>query len=334
MARVPVYYTYQVEKDIEYRATLKSRPFETPAVATIAKNDHRAAPGMTVVVRLETKDEIAGLLLPQQAFFYQGGKLAVYIVNERNVVQPRAVPAEWGKSGIVGVNWRSNRGGGVGYDAPCVTGEDLVVADASLVKPGMVIRPDLIAGALQGPAAAIEFEAKPLTDAVKYLEDAHHIQIRIDEPGLAAAGIKPDVACTMYLHEVPLATALRLLLQSVGLTYVAKDDYILITVPGKEGSRDVFNAKEGAPMPAQGSPDEDRYDPGTPSAGVPQPIPTVRVAQPVVCNVSDYEDYTGWIERNTYVDIKTPGKGVPVCQFRARHDGQERRLACGDCLER
>ena len=233
-----VYYTYAAEKDVVYRATITSWPGQTSidghwlCPATIAKNDHIAAPGMTVLVQLKTKEDQVGLLLPQQAYFYKGGKPSVYVVNERNIVEPRLMPASWAKSGIVYQNW--GQIWGRKRDEPGVTGDDLIVADASAVKPGMVIRPDFIAGALEGPAAPIEFAEKPLTDAVKYLQDAHHIQIKIDERGLAAAGVKPDVACTMYLHNVSLATALRLLLRSVGLTYVAEDGHILITAPGQK----------------------------------------------------------------------------------------------------
>jgi uncharacterized protein (TIGR03067 family) len=240
-AVVSVYYTYEVEKDVEYRAEITSMPFpEHPySEATIAKNDHIAAPGMSVLVRLpkrENQNQDIGILFPQRAFFYKGGKLFAYVVNERNSVQPRAVQYTFAKSSIA-CELRS-RFGVASAEAPTVGPNDLVVADASLVKPGMVIRPDFIAGALLGPAAPVEFQEKPLTEVVKHLQDAHHIQIKIDERSLAAAGVKPDVPCTMYLHEATLATALRLLLRSVGLTYVVEDNYILITAPGKEPPKD------------------------------------------------------------------------------------------------
>jgi RND family efflux transporter MFP subunit len=46
------------------------------------------------------------------------------------------------------------------------------------------------------------------------------------------------------------------------------------------------------------------------------PLPTVRVTQPVVCDVCDYEEYTGRIDRKQVVWIRVPEKGIPVCQFK------------------
>jgi hypothetical protein len=81
--------------------------------------------------------------------------------------------------------------------------------------------------------AQLQFIATPLEDAVVFLETQHGISIGIDRPGLAAAGIQPDVRCTVNVKGVPLATALRKLLGDAGLTYVVDDEGILITTPKK-----------------------------------------------------------------------------------------------------
>jgi uncharacterized protein (TIGR03067 family) len=261
---LPVLYSYESEKNIEYLTSVTSVTGVSPSgyaespnfgggfpsrrevtyAGPIAKNDHGAATGARVLVRLMTTanasprqpKENSSLLLPQTALCYRAAKLSVYVVGEKNIVTPKTVESYSGMSGIVEV-----RG---------VTADDVVVADASLVKPGITIQPDFIAGALEGPSGSIEFDEKPLTVIVKHLEDAHHIQIKIDERALAAAGVKSDVPCTIYLHDVTLATALRLLLRSVGLGYVAKDDCILITLPGKEPPKGNIPSE----TPASGSP--------------------------------------------------------------------------------
>lgn len=78
------------------------------------------------------------------------------------------------------------------------------------------------------------FAETPLEDVVAYFRDFHKIEILIDKRSLAAANIKPSVPVTIDLKDVSLAAGLRLLLRNIGLTYVVEDEYILITVSGKE----------------------------------------------------------------------------------------------------
>jgi len=73
------------------------------------------------------------------------------------------------------------------------------------------------------------FTAKPLAEAVALLNEQHGILIEIDHAALAKAGIRPDVRCTANMKNVPLATALRKLLDDVGLTYAVHGESILVT---------------------------------------------------------------------------------------------------------
>jgi RND family efflux transporter MFP subunit len=109
------------------------------------------------------------------------------------------------------------------------------------------------------------------------------------------------------MRDVSFASALKLLLRQVGLTYIVDDDYILITVPGKEPSAE-------APKTSSAQEPNASVPAGEASAAV--PLPTVRVTQPVVCDVCDYEEYTGRIEGRNDVSILAPQKGLPVYECR------------------
>ncbi len=171
------------EKDFPHRAEVRSlvNHFDpnvagATCTAIIGKDDAIAAPGMSVLVRLNTGTMHDNLFLPQQTLFSDRGKQFVYIVHVGNVVEPRAVEAgPWERGSLTGVNRN-----------------DIVIADPSAVKPGMVVRPDFISRVLQSPTPPIEFVETPLKYAVEYLEDACHIQIKIDERGLAAVGIMTE----------------------------------------------------------------------------------------------------------------------------------------------
>jgi len=82
----------------------------------------------------------------------------------------------------------------------------------------------------------LQLTATPLVDAVVLLNQQHGISIGIDHRRLAAAGIRPDVRCTLDVKDVPLASALQKLLGDVGLTYVVEDERIVITTPENASS--------------------------------------------------------------------------------------------------
>jgi len=84
--------------------------------------------------------------------------------------------------------------------------------------------------------AQLEFIATPLEDVMVFLEARHGISIGIDRTALSAAGIRPDVRCTINVKGVPLASALQKLLGDVDLTYVVEDEGIVITTPKNASS--------------------------------------------------------------------------------------------------
>jgi hypothetical protein len=75
----------------------------------------------------------------------------------------------------------------------------------------------------------LEFIETPLRDVVDFLENHHQINIELYAPALDAVGIGSDTPITRNLKGVPLRSALTLMLRDLDLTYVVRDDVLLIT---------------------------------------------------------------------------------------------------------
>ena len=69
----------------------------------------------------------------------------------------------------------------------------------------------------------------PLRDVLEYISDYMHVQIYTDPAAFDDVGIDPDFPVTMELKQVPVKQALDLILTKLGLTYIAKENFILIT---------------------------------------------------------------------------------------------------------
>ena len=75
----------------------------------------------------------------------------------------------------------------------------------------------------------MEFVDMPLTDVIDYLKDFHKIEIQLDKKAMDEAGIGTDTTVTKNLKDIPLRSALRLILHELGLTYVVENEVLLIT---------------------------------------------------------------------------------------------------------
>jgi hypothetical protein len=78
-----------------------------------------------------------------------------------------------------------------------------------------------------------EFNELPLSDVVSYLKSRHHVEIQLDTKVLEEASIGVDTPVTRTLRGITLRAALRLMLGALDLTYVIKDEVLLITTPDK-----------------------------------------------------------------------------------------------------
>ena len=74
-----------------------------------------------------------------------------------------------------------------------------------------------------------DFTDSTLSDVVDFLRDFTGVNIVLDKPALEEQGISDDTTVNMKLAGVSLKAALRLILDQIDLTYLIKDDVILIT---------------------------------------------------------------------------------------------------------
>lgn len=79
----------------------------------------------------------------------------------------------------------------------------------------------------------IDLIETPLSDAVAILKQEYDIEITIDRMGLDEVGISTDVPATIDVRDISLRSALRLMFRDLELTYVLKDEVLLITTPEK-----------------------------------------------------------------------------------------------------
>lgn len=82
---------------------------------------------------------------------------------------------------------------------------------------------------------SIEVVDAPLADVVEFLKDLHEINIQFDAKALAAVGIGTDTPVTRKLRGISLRSALNLMLKELDLTYVIRDEVLLITTPEEAG---------------------------------------------------------------------------------------------------
>jgi len=76
-----------------------------------------------------------------------------------------------------------------------------------------------------------EFFETPLDEVVNFLREHHHIEVQIDKKALEDLGIGTDTQVTKSLKGISLRSALKLMLRELDLTYMIKDEVLLITTP-------------------------------------------------------------------------------------------------------
>ena len=86
--------------------------------------------------------------------------------------------------------------------------------------------------ALKSPTV-MEFKDTPLDQVIDYLRDYHKIEIQFDKSELEKLNVDPSTPVTKNLKGISLRSALRLLLDNLGLKYVIHSDVLLITSPQK-----------------------------------------------------------------------------------------------------
>jgi hypothetical protein len=85
--------------------------------------------------------------------------------------------------------------------------------------------------ALAGPlhSVGLDYADVPLQDVVSNLSDDYGIPIHLNKAALEEAGISTDSRVSVTLHNISLRSALKLLLGTLQLTWIVKDEVLLIT---------------------------------------------------------------------------------------------------------
>ncbi len=78
---------------------------------------------------------------------------------------------------------------------------------------------------------SFNIDQQPLADAIGFLQATTGLNIVLDPKALSEAGLTSSSPVTLRLKQVTLRTALKLLLNPLGLTYKLEDEVVLITGP-------------------------------------------------------------------------------------------------------
>lgn len=87
-----------------------------------------------------------------------------------------------------------------------------------------------IAEELKSPTE-FQFIETPLQNVIATIKAYHEIEIQIDQRALDDVGVPSDTAVTIDVKGVSLRSALRLILRRLDLTYMFRDEVLLITTP-------------------------------------------------------------------------------------------------------
>jgi type II secretory pathway component GspD/PulD (secretin) len=75
----------------------------------------------------------------------------------------------------------------------------------------------------------VEFVDTPVRDALAFLAESSDVQFYIKQKQLQQQAITPDDTVTLSLKDIRLSTALDLLLAQLDLTYVQRDELLIVT---------------------------------------------------------------------------------------------------------
>lgn len=79
----------------------------------------------------------------------------------------------------------------------------------------------------------ISFTENPLSEALSYLTDLHHVEIIVDKRALQEEGVSEDSQVSLKTSGVSLKSGLRLFLEPLGLDYVIQNETLMITTQSK-----------------------------------------------------------------------------------------------------
>jgi hypothetical protein len=77
----------------------------------------------------------------------------------------------------------------------------------------------------------LEFADTPLEEVVAFLQEEYGIPVKLDVGALDEMGLGAEEPVHVNLRNISLASALRLMLKGLDLTYIIQDEVLLITTP-------------------------------------------------------------------------------------------------------
>lgn len=88
-----------------------------------------------------------------------------------------------------------------------------------------------IEAALAQPLSRVglDFTATPLEEIIEFLREEYRIEIKLDTNAIDEIGIGPDEPVTVNLRDIGLESALRLMLRPHDLTFLVRDEVLMIT---------------------------------------------------------------------------------------------------------
>ena len=82
--------------------------------------------------------------------------------------------------------------------------------------------------ALQG-RTKLDFTDAPLVEVVQVIREMHSIQLVVDRPALEETGLTVDTPVSINLQDVQLKNALHLMLADLNLTFIQRNEVVVIT---------------------------------------------------------------------------------------------------------
>ena len=85
--------------------------------------------------------------------------------------------------------------------------------------------------------AEVEFHETPLSEVVGFLRETYKIPVVINNRALDDVGLGTETPVTMSLRGISLRSLLHLMLKELDLTYVIRNQVLMITTPEEAESR-------------------------------------------------------------------------------------------------
>src|SRR5262249_13680230 len=84
---------------------------------------------------------------------------------------------------------------------------------------------------------SLGFRDVPLRQVVRDLTNASGVPVVLDEQALRCAAVNLDAPLSIEVDNIDLKSALKIVLDKVGLRFIVEDDAIKITVPDRGGRK-------------------------------------------------------------------------------------------------